>query len=737
MVNKYDNGWQKPDYDENFDIRQFTPKTKDDILRGFVELIKNSCDSYERKNKNKEYRDASIIIKYGSMLDKNTKTFQISDFAEGMSREEFDEALKVGAKSSGLDKVNTVTGSQGFGLKEACWAFQEASLYTIKNGNIIICEFKNTEKPLWKEIKNDKVTEQERKLTGINGNGTFIQGVLPPKDKIPQFRANTAYEKICKNFLLRKINTSSKFQIMFFDLEDATSTPKRIVYNYPEGVLKRDGVYKFEIEKYGKFNCNYKIYMTKKSDLENFGDTKECGLLVYYSEFSVLDNTLLGFDSHRLATKIFGEIKIDGPIDIMLNNNERIFGEKRKGMYQDHELYKKIKDGIKDILDAFLHTEERSMYDRSRDVSKNTVENINALLKEMNRIFKDETKEIQDIDVPNDKYRPKNGLSFCDYTFVTIIEFENKGIYLVADMNIIPDNSKIEIFSNSEDIKFSPEEIEFNKKDANERGICKRKVTLYSETPDAEGKITAKVKEGLNSTEILVKVKENPKLHFNGSLAFIPNEKALIDGKMETISLLIKNLIIKEGDKIRFNCEDDFLQFDKEIFVSKNNSKKLTKDISELSISLLGKGIDKKTKLKAYFGDEETSIDIEIISKITQKFRGYFKGIEEKGDEGTDELSHYDNGIIYIHTDHPMIQHYTNLLNYEEDISYRTFYADVVVRTFVGELVRKKLVDFSTGISARDQYLQELDKYYSKYSVRLHKLVISLETIKKLKIKKK
>jgi len=737
MVNENNNVWQKPDYDENFDIRQFTPNTREDILRGFVELIKNSCDSYERKNKDKEYRDARIIIKYGSMLDKDTKIFEISDFAEGMNREEFDKALKVGAKSSGLDKVNTVTGSQGFGLKEACWAFQEASLYTIKNGNIIICKFKNTEKPLWKEIKDGKITEQERKFTGINGNGTFIEGILPPKEKVSRFRANTAYEKICKNFLLRRINTSPKFQIMFFDLEDATSTPKRVIYNYPEGVLKREGIYEFKIEKYGKFNCNYKIYMTQKSNLENFGDIKECGLLIYYSQFSVLDNTLLGFDSHRLATKIFGEIKIDGPINIMLNNNERIFGEKRKGMYQDHELYKKIKDGVKEILDAFLRTEERSMYSRSKDVAKNTVENINALLKEMNRIFRDETKEIQDIDVPNDKYRPKNDLSFCDYTFVTIMEFEDKGIYLVADMNIIPDNSKIEIFSSSEDIKVFPGETEFNKKDANERGICKRKIIFYSETPDAEGKITAKVRDVLKSTEVLVKVKENPKLHFNRSLAFIPNEKTLIDGKRESTSLLIKRSMIKEGDKIRFDCKDGFLQFDKEIFISKNNSKNLTKDVNELSIFLLGNGIDRKTKLKAYFGDEETSIDMEIISKTTQKFRGFFKGIEEKDDEGTKELSHYENGIIYIHTDHPMVQHYIKLPNYEEDTSYRTFYADTVVRAFVAQLIRKKLVDFGTGISARDQYIQEFDKYYSKYSVRLHKLIISLEAIEKLKIKKK
>lgn len=732
-----DNDWQRPVYTDNFDRRQFTPQSKEDILRGFVELVKNSCDSYERKYKGGEYKDATITIKYGSFMEKKNKQFHITDLAEGMDYNQFNKALGVGAKTSGLNEISTVTGSQGFGLKEACWGFSTAKIYSIKDNKITICEFSNTDTPLWRWVKKDEVvTKEERELTHISLNGTHIEGTLPPNNIFSHPRVNTVYDCLCKNYLLRKINTSPKFNILFYDLEDLTSTPKRIFHIYPEGSLKREGNYSFNMDKYGLFECQYKIYLTNSIILESFGDSRENGLLIYYSEFSILDNCLLGFDNHRLANRVFGEIKINGPVNKMLDNNERIFGERRKGLYTDHEFYKKISGGIMSILDSFLSTELRNLYDRSRDVSKNTVENINTLLREMNRIFKDETKEDKPIDVPNDKYRPKNGFSFCDYDFLTITEFEPKSVHLVADMDVIPDNSKVKIVTDIADIKIIPSDLEFKKSDGNERGICKKKIILYSEFADVEGKISAQVLDTLKTAELLIKVKENPKLHFEGNLAFIPNEREIVDRERELITLIIKNNTIKSGNEIKLSSDGNILEFYDTIVVSKETVHKITENISELSISITGRGVGKKTTLKAEFNNESTILNIEVVSKSEQKFRGYFKGIEEKDDEGTKELGHYDKGIIYVHTDHPMVKHYRNLTNYEENPSYRTFYADIIVRIFVDQLTRRKLVDFSKGEAAREQYLAKFDEYYHLYSPKLHPFVVSLDNIEKFKTKK-
>jgi hypothetical protein len=101
-----------------------------------VELITNCDDSYRRLED--EGIEASGKIEIVVTREKGgvCKFLVVKDYAEGMTRQELEKAVRFGGETSGFEKGRTVRGLFGRGLKEAIISLGEGEVYTIQNNTL-------------------------------------------------------------------------------------------------------------------------------------------------------------------------------------------------------------------------------------------------------------------------------------------------------------------------------------------------------------------------------------------------------------------------------------------------------------------------------------------------------------------------------------------------------------------------------------------------------------------------
>ena len=99
-------------------VEQLSRATVKTIMDGIVELVTNSDDSYRRlEDKNSQIKgkiEIYINRKKGGICEE----LIVKDFAEGMTKEELEDALEFAGETSGFSKGKTVRGLFGRGLKE-------------------------------------------------------------------------------------------------------------------------------------------------------------------------------------------------------------------------------------------------------------------------------------------------------------------------------------------------------------------------------------------------------------------------------------------------------------------------------------------------------------------------------------------------------------------------------------------------------------------------------------------
>jgi len=183
------------------------------VERLLVELITNSTDSYKRLHPSGTTQVGIIEISY--FPSEKGFEIQVMDQAEGISLERFRKALQYGEDTSGLSQGLPVRGTLGIGLKDVCIAMQGSRILSIHNGLLNECTiYKKGGKPWVKFLRiNEVVTEKERIDLNLKGNGTIVTGFIP-KEFLLISDFKTLHKNLCRHYMLRKINQSSRYHII-------------------------------------------------------------------------------------------------------------------------------------------------------------------------------------------------------------------------------------------------------------------------------------------------------------------------------------------------------------------------------------------------------------------------------------------------------------------------------------------------------------------------------------------
>ena len=337
------------------------------VIRPLVELITNSADSYKRSESENEKK---IMIYY------SRNNGNVTDEAEGMSRQTLLKVIPYGAKTSGRESGKKVRGHFGIGLKDAALALDNTHVISIKNDkiNAIKIFFDSNSRPKVDDgvIINKDITEGAREKYKIMKNGTVVKFDIPSSNGFGRNKSSWVCNHLIGSFLLRKILSSDKYSVFFIDGEN--NTELRLRYNLPEGkeILKD----KFEI-KYK--NRRYKVNLIiKKANrkLTQTGEYRDGGILIFFNEDSILDCSLFGYDHDFYAQNFFGEAEIID-FDYLLKKDEPILSDERKGLDYTHEFNRAFK---KEMFKRLRKLVERERKASGKDEKELDIPNKNRLL---------------------------------------------------------------------------------------------------------------------------------------------------------------------------------------------------------------------------------------------------------------------------------------------------------------------------------------------------------------------
>src|SRR5260370_32176777 len=124
---------RKMEYADRFALQQADQAIRKDVVRGLVELITNSNDSYHRLEDAELEHGGSIVVEI--QRRHGNSVVSVRDSAEGMNSDEMD--LKVGTyaeATSGVKEGRSVRGLWGRGLEDSVYRFGQGSVDSISDG---------------------------------------------------------------------------------------------------------------------------------------------------------------------------------------------------------------------------------------------------------------------------------------------------------------------------------------------------------------------------------------------------------------------------------------------------------------------------------------------------------------------------------------------------------------------------------------------------------------------------
>ena len=123
--------------------------------------------------------------------------------------------------------------------------------------------------------------------------------------------------------------------------------------------------------------------------------------------------------------------------------------------------------------------------------------------------------------------------------------------------------------------------------------------------------------------------------------------------------------------------------------------------------------------------DKEAKILIKVIEPREHIFRGLIKGFKESAIRNPKEISSYEDGIVFVHTGHPVVQHYIKIIKkdfgnkYVDSLAYRMFRTNLFVDRICKQIALEK--DKKVGV-VRLRLISSNRNRHGKLVAKLDKL---------------
>ena len=327
-----------------------TAAMRGDIVRGLIELITNSDDSYvDGKGKLRVKGKIRVEVKHCH----GPWYVIVRDRARGMRRDRMEQAItQLGGRTSRFETGERVRGNLGRGAKDLA-AFGTVDFESI-------CEEKystltlqpNGEFDLFDEVK---VTPEHRKLLRISrGNGTVVTIHVTDNIRCPRHRR--LVERLNKHFHLRDILSDPNREVQLVDPQKDDNVILR--YQYPAAEPVFDDV--VEIGDYLGATAHVVICRNSERFDEPASDPGRPGGLLIKGRRAIYGNTLLRFEHNPHAGWFSGFVVCEYIDKLAMEYDERlvtgdlqedrnptpVITRRRDGLHHAHPFYKCLAEAV-------------------------------------------------------------------------------------------------------------------------------------------------------------------------------------------------------------------------------------------------------------------------------------------------------------------------------------------------------------------------------------------------------
>ena len=380
-------------------VKQSAQATIRNLIDAVVELITNCDDSYRRLEEQGIEANGRIEICVARQKGGKCENFSVRDYAEGMTREELQEAVKFGGATSGFEKGRTVRGLFGRGLKESIISLGEGEIYTIKDNAL------NAAKIWWDENENkakygligEILNPPIEKRHGVKeGNGTLVAiNVKNEKIRVPEY--DNFKRQISDHYALRGITSSDKREVflVFGDIKRAlliSPTKANVKFEAPQGEEVCES--KVNLPGYGDA-IEIKVFRSPVPlDSPRLNPFAKAGILIK-SEAAVLDNCLFKYENEPAALYFWGEACCDGIAEKTRRGETGIIDLNRAGLEWRHDYCQAIQATIEKILDPLIQEKRKELEGKKekKEVAEPTKKMLRKLCNVLNELANKEFEE--------------------------------------------------------------------------------------------------------------------------------------------------------------------------------------------------------------------------------------------------------------------------------------------------------------------------------------------------------
>jgi hypothetical protein len=401
-----------------------------DLLKGFLELITNSDESYARLESKAQQCSGTIEVEVDRRPRKKQTILRVLDWAEGMDETQLEKCVG----SYGEDTSGQVgRGVFGMGLKDTINAFGEGSITSFKNGFKYLCRLKNVEDIELEEPSD--ITKHDREGFRNSSGGTSVEIVVQnPKVRIPLI--DSLRQQLQTHVCLRGIMMDAGRKVILRDLRGGSADELR--YQLPESELILDAA-PLTLPSFPNVVPRLTVRRAVGSDSLSQSTSYRTGGIVITSKRTFHEATLFGFDEDPHAAKLFGELRCDEIYDLQANG-EQIVDKNRSGLRRDHILTRELVDAAKKIIESIVSTERTREKQREQALERaETVRRFKEAVRSLNEIA---NKELQiggagpgkGNGVPSTMRPPQDGMEFIPDTYrILVAERESLKLRVQVD----------------------------------------------------------------------------------------------------------------------------------------------------------------------------------------------------------------------------------------------------------------------------------------------------------------
>jgi hypothetical protein len=314
-----------------------------DLLKGLIELVTNSDDSYARLAERANVVDGRVEIEIDRRPRKNQTLLRVIDYAEGMDHSQMEQCVGgYGEDTSG----QAGRGIFGMGLKDTINAFGDGVITSFKHDQKFQCELTDFENLKIEEPR--KVSRNDKVNFRNSAGGTDVQVLVTnPKVTIPLI--DTVRQSLQTHVCLRSIMTDKNRKVTLRDVRHGTVDELR--YEVPDGVvLVKDLV--LELPTFPDLKPTLTVLEATGGSLTQAGSYRTGGILVT-TRRSCHEATLFGFDEDPDAANLFGELRCDAIYDLQAGG-EQIVDKNRNGLRKDHPITRELYEAGKKFVEHLL-----------------------------------------------------------------------------------------------------------------------------------------------------------------------------------------------------------------------------------------------------------------------------------------------------------------------------------------------------------------------------------------------